>query len=873
MKKVAGPDLLLMENEKREGKGARARSGSESSGREFGSGDDDSSENEDEVDPIAGKGMGAVKESVRGPSRLLVKESESSEEDFLNDEESDESEDDVDIIGVWMNAKTGVAEESVALQRDAGRTGRGGGGGGGGGRVRKKKSKSTSKSKSGKTGTRKESKDMSSKRRKISDGAARKSKAVKSNSSHRGPLVRRNAKSRILDDNVLFGDDNDQSDGLEDEIDDLRDDGPAIEPISQSPASRPQRWSNYGKFTADYQITHLRSNVHFHESTLIGQHYLQSLLSPLDAPPLRFSAPFGIDLSSLLRPSHVHSLIPTICDAIFNWSVDTSASANQIVDATGESLQFLGHYVTEQLPKVDANTQLSFVSTIVSQFEGLDARFDAVDSNDDLARKTLNARRIPISWYMIDLNERVGQLDAIREMIGGGEERLQRLTRLMLRRLLQYGPERTGAVLKSYMGPSDVEEEKICDVSVEGWLCLIGYSLNETTSFDESSFWTTFDDEVERFSKLGGEGGLKAGERCSYIAMLVCAISQFSSDGISTSTPRLHAHWPTFLRTLDLIQPETLAKNEESMNRVDVARTDSYLNELFTRCLILVERWGWIIDPQDGLLPKLFDILNARRLADLSIVKGQGDFPPFLPYPQEENYDHWINTAFTTFLQLLSTSTATLRLTPNPENGRHLAKLLIRLSPIRSHPWSRRSTELIRNNSALVNHYSLFLVYLTLSPSSAAQRLDQARRFCDFNDIDAEARRACIRAAIRFALLYQQLDLDLAGPLAWLSSIVAQLRNEYAQVEKQQRLDKRQRKAAASSRNNTSTVPVAKRVVIDEGMKNMARLSLLLHKFLVSIQSVISRKKDGVEDSHYPDVTLLDPGTFFFSICSSRLPS
>jgi hypothetical protein len=881
MKKIAGPDLLLMESEKNNKKRGRSGSGGRSasySGPELGSGDEedgsDSESGSDAGENSKKKGIGVIRKDFKRngqPSRLLAEEEQSSE-DFLNDQESSDEEVE-DIINVWLNAKTITAKEgTAALYRTTGRSGKTA-------KTKTNKKKAKSKPKqvgAGATNHHKRKSDpdrhRSEKRKKGNDGSSRK--------LLKAADVQRREQGINLDDSLLFGaqdydiDTADLAAANDDLIRPLPPrqtnrniiiPAPAIEVLHRS-----QRWSHYGKFTPDYQIHPLRSGIRFETSTFIGQGHLVDFLTPFDPtrPTMhRYGTPFGINLNAMMQARSIENLLPALFDAIFDFIVDPANVDIEKEDHCGTALCFIGNYVSETLSRLDEETQQRFATVVLAQLDRLDVRMDASLPGSDDAARLLNSRRMLISWYIIDINERLGELSGAIGTPAGRAEKLERLMSLLMRRLLTYGPERTGSTLKNYMGEREKTEEVISDNSVQCWLCLISLALEETSNFDEEMFWTLFDDEIERFSALGGEVGLRAGERFSYIAMVVCAISQFTPAGLSTPTPRLHAHWPTFLRTLDLIQPEFITRTEESMSRVDLSRADAYLMALFARCLILVERWNWIIDTQDGLLPKLFDILNARRLSDSIIAKGQGDFPPFLPHPSEESYDNWIETTFTIFLKLVTIGAKSLRATPTPENGRQLSKLLIRLSPIRSNPWSRRSTELIRSNSALVNHFSLFLTFVSISPTSAGQRLDQAKRFCDFNDIDHEARRSCIRAAIRFTLIYRKNHLDTKLPLAWLTTIVNQLRTEYAELEKEQRLYRRQQRQLGNVNQRMDNlvpelIPAHRK---EEGLKSMARLSLLLHKFLVSIQGVLSWKEDNSDDATYPDVLVLNSGESYSS--------
>lgn len=607
-------------------------------------------------------------------------------------------------------------------------------------------------------------------------------------------------------------------------------------------AHNAQLWSTFGKFSHDFDITPLPSGLQLPSNSFLRESHLISDLSVPTRPSPCIS--FGIPLLPDSPPPEIQALLPTLCDSIFDATTDELDGSASLSTATHKALRFLGKYSTSFADSHgDGGVVGIFASSISSHLDRLETRLMAFEDPDPSPSSIFKSRQLDFSWILVDLATRIAHLGSLHR------ERFLRLTMSLVVRLLAYNPSRTMKSLKNFTGdilPADLTAH---DVSVQGWVGLVNLAISPVAVadiFDQESFWKLVISQVENSAHTLDL--VRKGETVCYTAMMLCAISQFSSFGVCLSSPRLDSHWPAILRALDAIDPSALGKTDNSQSSTMLARRDRYIWILFARCLVLSTRWNWGIDLRGELIPRLFDIVNTRRLADLTI-ESQGDFPHFLqkPYdPLRLELDPQVDTAFMIFLKLVYKAASSLSSQISaPEKRRQLTRLFLRLSPMSLGPWSRSSSEITRSPSILVNHYALFTTFAVLSPPSAQQRLDQARRLLAFGDVDEHARRTCIRAILYFAFNLQQLRLPLLPVTEWFSDIVGRLRTEYLEIENKNLKDRQTTRANLERKGE---------------MTPLWQRAILLTMVLRSIQLVMRFTHAPEGGFPYPELSLLHPG-------------
>ncbi|BGP11154.1 hypothetical protein JCM10049v2_007053 [Rhodotorula toruloides] len=615
--------------------------------------------------------------------------------------------------------------------------------------------------------------------------------------------------------------------------------------VSANDVRNDEAWATFGKFSPDFGLDRLPPGIRFSSpSSFIANGHLYSLVKPADNSASASCDVYGLHLSSSTSLEQLESHLLAICDDILE-DLARLGKEGEVLDSladVGKVLQYLGK-------RIDAATGAEAAKTgsaILASLERLEGRLNA-SSVFQAAGKDFRRGRVLVGWYLVDIAARVQRTTS--DVVD--ERRLQQRVRSLVQDLLRHGQDRTVKTLKA----ASSGDRLVADGTVEAWLGLISLAL-KSDSFGQAALtvdvlWRIVEEEVRAGLSAAAQKGPAGGEILAYTVLMLCTISQFSPSGVSTSTPRLPAHWPAIMATLDVIQPSALAAPDYNLPTTAVARRDRYLWMLFARCLILAERWGWRVDVKDDLLPRFFDLLNARRLSDLT-TETSGDFPDFLQDLSkfgDTRLDRSNDTAFAIFLKLVIAAAQGLPAISDADKrrrGAQLTRLFLRLSPMVSAAWSRQSVELTRSGSILVNHYSLDIAFAMLHPSGAAQRVEHARRLISFADVDEDARRTCIRAVLYFAAAFRHHDLPLKPIVEWLASIADTLKGEYTEIERQRRKEEYRLSKDRLKSTSGKGDPLWQRAV-------------LLTMVLRSVQVILRFKKAGDAAPSYPDVALLHP--------------
>lgn len=569
-----------------------------------------------------------------------------------------------------------------------------------------------------------------------------------------------------------------------------------------------ERWASYSNFSVGFDIERLDpAKVSLRPLGFVRLGRLGNLLSSsLRLVRSDISKPFFDDLvlDATVPLADFCELLPTLMMRIENTVVTLAHQHEGGSHAVGEAMRWLGDFISSRLATGSEEAEtIAAIRRLQGEIDKLQARFDTVEATSAFGG-SLTKLRITFDWYLVDLATRIFQLQTSPSPILPPSEspsvsaakRLLHSIRSLVRRLIKHGPAHTMQALKT--------GGEVTDPSVEAWLGIISLSLSPVTTqnvFDEFAFWELISQESEQSLSFGVKqsGGPVRGERASYTAMMLCAISQFSPLGYLGDRPRLGARWAVVGEALDRIQLELVTNSDEhGISNTSLARLDRYIWTLCARCLVLVRKWDWHFTPDDKLLTKLFALFQSRHLSHLSIEDpASTDFPSFLQDPELclhhsppssffdlEQSGEGRDTAFTIFLKLIVRTSSDLSLERTPqEQNRLLGRLFARLSPIVQKPWTRQSPELGSSTSTLVNHYSLLLTFIVLCPSTATQRLEQARRLLAFDQVSDEARKVCLRAITTYGSVFKRISLDLKPLVDWMGTVGSLLKSEIEILE------------------------------------------------------------------------------------------
>jgi Mus7/MMS22 family protein len=268
----------------------------------------------------------------------------------------------------------------------------------------------------------------------------------------------------------------------------------------------------------------------------------------------------------------------------------------------------------------------------------------------------------------------------------------------------------------------------------------------------------------------------------------LCALSQFSAHGVSTSSARMSTSWELVLLALDHIRLVADPQVDNDLSSRSLRRRDAYIRLIVSRCLILHHRWSWRLDLDDDasavLFRRLVESFKSRKFADL-----RGEIAGFAAFVQENDASLLAvhtstDSAFTMFLKLIYASAQQVK--PSLSDDEYLGrtkKLLSLVTPVGSVQLQQSAlrSPFDEQLSMLYNRFSSLALAIRILPSAEniLYRVSLARRYIDFAKAVASTRSVCIRAANFLALQALDMTLPVGPALEWTSEIAQTLMAEF----------------------------------------------------------------------------------------------
>jgi len=337
--------------------------------------------------------------------------------------------------------------------------------------------------------------------------------------------------------------------------------------------------------------------------------------------------------------------------------------------------------------------------------------------------------------------------------------------------------------------------------AAELWICLIhlGAAHGTTAAAPGRGRLPSMVDILQQSlaaSESSAQGSLHASEEVWGTLFGLCALSQFSAHGVSTSTSRLSTSWEIVLLALDRIRLVADPQVDGGLSARNLRRRDAYVRLVVSRCFLLHQRWHWRLDDDTSaaVFRRLVEIFKSRRFADL---RGEiAGFPAFV----QENDAYLLaqhastDSAFSIFLKLIYASAQQMRPPAMREEeylGR-IKKLLSLITPVGSvqtqlGPGLPGTSTALRSTlddaqlSMLYNRFGALALAMRVLPSAenAQYRISLARRYVDVSRATAATRAVCIRAATLLTLQALDMALPVAPALEWSVEIARVLLTEF----------------------------------------------------------------------------------------------
>lgn len=521
----------------------------------------------------------------------------------------------------------------------------------------------------------------------------------------------------------------------------------------------------------------LPSGVTFGPSTYVGKGWLHELVE------------------LVLRPSA--TLVPSAFIALgFEFGPDTSTSTltTSIVEVCSRALE-----VATALPDPDSEEQTKdwegifrVISRLVS-WHLTSASDEAVALRDAVKaqilrlistmheasfnRSSMDMMSLNVCWFAVELSIRLGYRVVEKETLQSAGEGSLLVTSaiLLIQYLLEYGPEQT--IIPILKHDSRLNEPSMPLRTAELWICLVHiFDSCQGPAGGPSSLHTLW--RIVHDVLLSGvlsvpKKNFEISENIWLTTFTLCALSQFSVHGMTTSHPRLPAAWDLVLSALGRVRLVLDLKADVGHSKGTLKRRDHYLGHIMFRCYHLRSRWHWPLGEAMSVFNLLSTIFRSRKFANL--LHEPSDFPDFLNQSDLSliDRDDPSDTAFVLFLKLIAQAAK-----DEGELSVKIRKLLSLAIPIGTLPFNKQNPPSYAQLSMLYNRFSATAVGIVVDPASYESRLVNIRKYTNFEESDIDTRTACIRGLVCFAqlLIPQQLSLDEA--FIWLAEMVAVLLEE-----------------------------------------------------------------------------------------------
>ncbi|KAA1069796.1 hypothetical protein PGT21_033510 [Puccinia graminis f. sp. tritici] len=548
---------------------------------------------------------------------------------------------------------------------------------------------------------------------------------------------------------------------------------------------------DFKDFTPDFGISRLPANLKItsqvgylsdgHLLELIGL-FDESTQDTIVDPVIIFEKTYSGFMTLEEWHDRLSSAADRIHDELSGWLAEDSGRSKDALTETGRWFKFMGRSITS----VGFDDRL--VESMVGWIEDFLVRVDDL-AVDAVNRPEFSNLMLVTSWGIFELVCRldlrhhrhpINSAPSLQTLLELGHRSLSNL----LRRLLEYGPPVTMGKLKAHISNDD-REGPLFDVSVEVWASLLNIILTPIGNGSKAeyllidNFWTKVIDGTRCHARRIELSQMACGEAVSYLAMMLCVISQILPNGETAEAGRIGAHWPVLVASLGKIPETILAETLEVRMR---ERRDRYVRSLFARILVFHERWRWELCFDDGMVERLYKILNAGRFERLSIELPEmnqrfgsvDSFPHLLEDLEYEELkqisssedllfrlDTKMRTddsCFGIFLKILVVGFKALPRPIEASKQKEIEKIISRCNPLRQlsfkpsrelGPTDPKITE--QNRTSLVNHSALFLIYSILLPNTLKRQWSFLCNLYSFGSIDIPARSTHFKILCQFA--------------------------------------------------------------------------------------------------------------------------
>lgn len=547
------------------------------------------------------------------------------------------------------------------------------------------------------------------------------------------------------------------------------------------------------RIVVDFDIHSLPPGKVYTASSYLGRGWLHELLSitsgtPPSHPPAAIEVD-GHELSSVSTALDYTVFLPYACDSFAKVLNDRMEMSFEEFTSWNSTMHGVCLLVSWALASAEGN-DAHLIRTASLEYTGsLVARIDTcLEDSGDRAR--FCSAILCLHWFAVELLVRTCWSATDEDLLIAITSRVIG----MANRLLQVGSLAT--VFHAIADHESLDDFSLFPCVAELWICLVhlGTLRGRTPGAPGERGFPPIVEIFQNFpaaAESSTQGGVKASEDMWCTLFGLCALSQFSAHGVSTSSARMSTSWKLVLLALDHIRLVADPQVDNGLSSRSLRRRDAYIRLIVSRCLILHQRWSWRLGLDDdgsaALFQRLVEIFRSRKFADL-----RGEIAGFAAFVQENDASLLAvpastDSAFAIFLKLIYASAQQMK--PSLREDEYLGrakKLLSFVAPVGSVQLqlSALRSPFDEQLSVLYNRFSSLALAIRILPSAenVIYRVKNARGNVDFVKAAAATRSVCIRAANFLALQALDMALPISPALEWTSEIAQILIAEFRAV-------------------------------------------------------------------------------------------
>ncbi|KAL4063194.1 Mus7/MMS22 family-domain-containing protein [Scleroderma citrinum] len=584
----------------------------------------------------------------------------------------------------------------------------------------------------------------------------------------------------------------------------------------------------------DMSVRPLRSGVKFGPSTYLGKGLLHKLVSVISGEVESVAPPFCHSQAFSIGPTTSAAEFAGILGPLYDQLADVLRSDEDLdgdKDKDWEHVLRTSCLLTSWLGTQAENEEFGMLETAIKEYSSGFLAF--------LSGVQPSFFSLTVHWFLLELATRLAACIKHRRTLFTWDD-IDTFSKQLLQHILVIDLQT--AFLSFYGLEDDIETTTLSHRAAELWICLmhllgacdslLGDLTRESPRY---SFWRLLVEMYPESSPTGAE----ASEHMWRTMFSICALSQFSVHGLSTSVFRLPPAWDLVAVALKKIVLTANPEKERQLPPRALRKRDDYLTCIVSRCFLLWSRWHWRLDEATPMFKTLQEIFRSRNFVNLRSEKPtymgfleRGDLELL---SKSDHHDSVFEVFLKMVVQAVHSSTSDMDSRQKTSNVKKLLQIAVPVSPV---PFTKTAPPTNHELSMLVNRFSAMAVAIHLDPTdtNVRFRVGQARRCVNFKDADDASRMACIYGMMYFATIMRHHRLSLDDVLGWLADMANVLMDDYKDAEPSQKDGK-------------------------TGLSNIAKRSAitLIQLLLGSVRKIIETESlDKDVRNEYPDPALLD---------------